>query len=299
MDMKTSAAMACTVGVGLMWSVLAGAAAVGQPASGGAPDKKDAPKPAPWNTGFAVVEVFTSEGCSSCPPADALAATLAREAKEQGKSVFVVAMHVDYWNYLGWKDPFAQSVFTRRQRAYAAAIGKTGGNSGVFTPEMVVNGSVGFTGSDAAMARREIDKALASGGRLKIEASVLPRKAGEPVKVHANVKGDTRWTTLSVAVVEDGLRVDVKSGENAGKTLTHDRVTRVFGQAKVTDDQADVELKLPAGVHEEKCHVVVFAQDDKTMRVLAGTEIGLEPAGKSTPDKAAADATPKEPAPAK
>src|SRR6185369_16194777 len=102
----------------------------------------------------------------------------------RGDQVFVIAMHVDYWNYLGWKDPFAQAQFTKRQRTYATAIGKSGGNSGVFTPEMVVNGAVGFTGSDAATARREIDRGLASGGRLKMEASVSERKPGEPVRVH-------------------------------------------------------------------------------------------------------------------
>ena len=217
-----------------------------------------------------------ARGCSSCPSADDLAAKIAREAREQGKPVFVLAMHVDYWNYLGWKDPFAQSVFTKRQRAYAAALGKAGGNVGVFTPEMVVNGSVGFTGSDEPQAKRVIERSIVDATRLKVEPSIMVRKPGEPVKVRVHVKGDTRWTMLSVAIVEDGLSVEVKAGENAGKTLRHDRVVRAFGQASAKDDAAEIELKLPMGVVEAKCRVVVFAQDEKTMRIGGAAEIGLE-----------------------
>ncbi len=277
--MRTGIMLAGAAGLGVVWCAMAGARVQ--------PEKRDEPKPtpAPAVAGVAVVEVFTSEGCSSCPPADDLAAKLAREAKEKGKSVFVLAMHVDYWDYLGWKDPYAQNAFTKRQRAYAGALGKAGGNGGVFTPEMVVNGAVGFTGSDESQARKEIDKAIASSARLRVEASVAPRKVGEPVKVHATTKGDARWGTVCVAIVEDGLRVEVKSGENGGKSLTHDRVTRAFAQASGKDGAADVELKLPAGVKEEKCRVVVFVQDEKTMRVAGATEIGLETPPTSTPAK--------------
>lgn len=256
-------------GLGMAWCVLAGAAASPQP------EKREPPKP-PALLGVAVIELFTSEGCNSCPAADDLAAKIAREAKEQGKPIFVLAMHVDYWNYLGWKDPFAQSVFTKRQRAYATALGRAGGNGGVFTPEMIVNGSVGFTGSDENQAKRAIERSIVDATRLKIEASIAARKPGEPVKVRVRAKGDTRWTMLSVAIVEDGLSVEVKSGENAGKTLKHDRVVRAFGQASAKDDGADIELKLPEGVNEGKCHVVVFAQDEKTMRIAGAAEMVLE-----------------------
>ncbi len=276
--MKTRAMAACVTGLGMACCILAGAAAAGQP--GGAPEKKDETKDAKpaavVGTGVAVVEVFTSEGCDSCPPADDLAAKIAREAKEQGKNVFVLAMHVDYWDYLGWKDPFAKHEFTTRQRAYAAAFGKSGGNAGVFTPEMVVNGTTGFNGADAKTASAAIDKATSGGARFKIEASVGPRKSGEPVRVHAQVMGDSRWIKLGVVVVENGLSSVVTAGENKGKTLTHDRVVRALGVQTVKDGAADVELKLPEGVKEANGRVVVFGQDEKTLVVYGAVELELE-----------------------
>lgn len=281
--MRTGTA-AWMVGVCVAWGVLAGAAALPQP------EKNEPPKPPPAPLGVAVIELFTSEGCNSCPPADDLAAKIALEARQQGKPVFVLAMHVDYWDYLGWKDPFAQSQFTRRQRAYAAALGKMGGNGGVFTPEMVVNGSTGFTGNDERQARQAIERSIVDATRLKVEPSIVARKAGEPVKVRALVKGDTRWTMLCVAIVEDGLSVDVLGGENAGKTLKHDRVVRAFGQVAVKDDRAEIELKLPKDVKEASCRVVVFAQEEKTMRIAGAAEMPLEIAVSAQPSPAPAPA---------
>ena len=270
--MRTGTVVASLAALGMAWCVLAGATTRVQP------EKKVMPKPPPAPLGTAVIELFTSQGCNSCPPADDLAAKIAREAREQGKPVFVLAMHVGYWDYLGWKDPFAQSAFTKRQRMYAGVLAKAGGSSGVYTPQMVVNGSVGFTGSDEAQAKRVIERSIVDATRLKVEPSILARKAGEPVRVRISVKGDSRWMMLSAAIVEDGLTVEVKAGENAGKTLSHDRVVRAFGQATAKDDTAEIELKLPTGAKEEKCRVVVFAQDEKTMRIAGAAEIGLETA---------------------
>ncbi len=281
--MRTGTA-AWLVGLTAAWCALAGAASLSQP------EKREPPKPPAAPLGVAVIELFTSEGCSSCPSGDDLAAKLAREAKEQGKPVFVLAMHVDYWDYLGWKDPFAQSVFTKRQRAYAAALGKAGGNGGVFTPEMVVNGSEGFTGSDERLARRAIERSIIDATRLKVEPSIATRKPGEPVRVRAKVMGDTRWTLVNAAIVEDGISVDVKSGENAGRTLKHDRVVRAFGQSSAKEDGVEIELKLPVGAKEERCRVVVFVQDEKTMRISGAAEIPLETAAISLPTPAPAPA---------
>src|SRR4051812_46079004 len=105
--------------------------------------------------GVAVVELFTSEGCSSCPPADRLLADLASEAARVGQPVFTLSFHVDYWNGLGWADPFSRPAYSERQRSYADALG-----GGTYTPEMTVNGKAAFVGSDAARARSEVRKAL-------------------------------------------------------------------------------------------------------------------------------------------
>lgn len=274
------------VGAGLVMCVLGAVGAMGQPGGGAAEKKDDAkPKPTPSGSGVAVVELFSSEGCDSCPPADDLAAKISREAREKGRSVFVLAMHVDYWDYLGWKDPFARHEFAERQRTYAGAFGKAGGDSSVYTPQMVVNGTAGFNGANEKSANRAIDRALADAGRVKIEASVAARKPGEPVKVRAQVSGDARWIDVAFAVVEDGLSSAVKAGENKGKTLRHDRVVRAFAKKSVKGGVAEVELKLPVGVNEANCRVVVFGQDEKTLAVQGAAEVGLAESKAESPAK--------------
>jgi hypothetical protein len=102
-----------------------------------------------------VVELFTSEGCSSCPPADALLARLDKTQPVEGAEVIPLAMHVDYWNQLGWADPFSSHQFSERQGEYAAAFGK----EDVYTPQMVVDGVKEFNGSNSSLARETIGKA--------------------------------------------------------------------------------------------------------------------------------------------
>src|SRR5262249_22204116 len=108
------------------------------------------------SSGVAVVELFTSEGCSSCPPADDLLIEIARDARQAKRAVYPLAFHVDYWDDLGWKDPYGSGVYSKRQGDYVAAFG----GEGPYTPEMVVNGRVGFVGSRREQARREIARAL-------------------------------------------------------------------------------------------------------------------------------------------
>ena len=105
-------------------------------------------------TPFALVELFTSEGCSSCPPADALFAKLMTEADTSGRAVYGLSFHVDYWDSLGWKDPFPDASFTRRQNRYETLLGVRG----PYTPQLVVNGADQFVGSDGSRANSAIEK---------------------------------------------------------------------------------------------------------------------------------------------
>src|SRR5271154_2289788 len=108
-----------------------------------------------------VLELFTSQGCSSCPPADALLKKLSAENSQ----LLPLSFHVDYWNYLGWKDPYSSPANTDRQRGYASAL-----DGQVYTPELVVNGAVGVVGSDEGSVRNAIATAQYDGGRVRIMA---------------------------------------------------------------------------------------------------------------------------------
>ena len=167
--------------------------------------------------GTAVFELFTSQGCSSCPPADALAAEFARRP-----DFVVVSLPVDYWDYIGWKDTFASPAFTARQKAYAAAHGETG----VYTPEVVVDGVAGVVGSDREALLRAAD--AASGKRGAMSVSLAAHRTGGAVTIEAGAAsaGGPREATLWALRVAPMERVAIGRGENKGRTLTYVNVAR-------------------------------------------------------------------------
>ncbi|QSQ23141.1 DUF1223 domain-containing protein [Pyxidicoccus parkwayensis] len=166
-----------------------------------------------------VVELFTSEGCSSCPAADAALSRLARAQPLEGVELIPLGFHVDYWDDLGWKDAFASPAYSARQRRYAL----NGDENSVYTPQMVVDGERSFVG-DEAKAREQ--------------AASAAKRAKVPVRVSARVDGDAAvltvrldaapppGTELWAALTEDGLSSRVTRGENAGHTLEHAAVVR-------------------------------------------------------------------------
>jgi hypothetical protein len=161
-----------------------------------------------------VVELFTSQGCSSCPPAEALLDKLARDGKVAGRTVLPLAFHVDYWDDLGWADPFASPAWSERQREYAHALR----DDRVYTPEMVVAGRVGFVGSDALRAAKAIAAAPA---QTKLTATAT--WDASHLRIEASAPADAG---LLVAIYQDGTRTKVPRGENRGETLANDRVVR-------------------------------------------------------------------------
>lgn len=276
-----------------------------EPTTGDA-DAKAEDRPAP----VAVVELFTSEGCSSCPPAEELVAELSREAKA---GVFLLAFHVDYWNYLGHADRFSTPAHSRRQRDYA----KAWKSERVYTPQMVVNGTSEFVGSDGERARREIALALRrpSDVGVTIDAADAPTdeakgkdattpdaKAGEGAKktdaanddqtkkgikeprrasgkrtlgVSFTLRAAEAGMIANVALVENGLVTKVTRGENAGRTLKHERVVRSFASVTLGKEAtARASLDVPSDVALERASVVVYVQDRGTMRVLGAAAAG-------------------------
>lgn len=239
---------------------------------------------------IAVVELFTSEGCSSCPPADDVVRKLAGEQDARGDraaDVIILAFHVDYWDRLGWPDRFASAHATNRQRAYSKKLSarnadRNGG--GVYTPQIVVNGSAGFVGSAEATARQEITKAQAVPSPASITFTLGDRKAGEPLRLSLAVTNAPANTEVLVALVEDGLSTNVKRGENAGAVLHHDRVVRAFVTEK-TSAAKSLTLTPPRDLVEANARVVALVQDAETGKVLGATErrLAAAPAAKAEP----------------
>ena len=221
--------------------------------------------------GVAVVELFTSEGCSSCPPADRVMSELADKYAEQGRTVVWLGLHVDYWNKIGWTDPYSAKAFTQRQYHYAQAMHK----QRVYTPQMIVDGRTEFVGSRRADAERAIDAALLTQRDVRLTVSNLKLTDG-------TLSGEFRLapgaqSDILVALTENGLASEVTAGENEGKTLHHDHVTRIL-LTGTTDAQGRGHFKLnvPDDADLANCQLLVVAQSQQTMRVAAATSTPLK-----------------------
>lgn len=215
-----------------------------------------------------VVELFTSEGCSSCPPADALLAALAREQSETAE-IIALGEHVDYWNELGWKDRFSDRQFSARQEDYARHFGL----GSVYTPQMVIDGRQEFVGNDQAQARRVI----AASSAQKKPVEVILEVKGDVLKVE--VKGPSSALVL-LAITEDNLSTQVKAGENGGRQLVHQAVVRYIRQIGVLTGPrfiARETLPLKPSWTKKNLKAVVLAQEPRSGAILGAAARHLEP----------------------
>jgi hypothetical protein len=214
------------------------------------------PRPAgAAKNGVAVLELFTSQGCSSCPSADRLLSELGRESFDG--TVIPLAYHVDYWNYLGWKDPFSFPGASARQREYARTL-----SAQVYTPQLVVNGTEQFVGSAAGAIRKEIGRQLEQGTG---EAVILERAVRDGDRVTVGVRGPDG---VVVVLFENGVVTQVSRGENAGKRLTNDFIVRAH--ARVPSGQTTVTLPLDRSWRTENLGVAAFVQDERTLAIHGG-----------------------------
>ena len=224
--------------------------------------------------GVAVVELFTSEGCSSCPPADALLAELVQDAREHGRPIYCLAFQVDYWNRLGWTDPYSDPAFSRRQNDYAQAFK----SDQVYTPQMIVNGTDAFVGSDRTRSRKSIDAALKRPTKTLLKLSEAKADAGAVVLAY-EASSAPKGAVVNVAVVERGLVSKVSRGENADRTLRHENVVRVFRTIRLDDAaKGSVELKLPADQVRKNSSAIAYVQEGGAGAVLGASTVDLAPA---------------------
>ena len=225
-----------------------------------------------------LVELFTSEGCSSCPPADALLSRLWRTQPVRGADVIALEEHVDYWDRLGWKDPFSSEAATGRQYEY----GQVFGGDQVYTPQMVVDGRAEFLGSSEGEAL----KAIRTAGAQPKPAVSLSWADGDMLAIRVeslkNVSnGDAPQVVLAIA--ENMLHSDVKRGENAGRALEHNGVVRqLIAVGNLPSSGIGYSSTIPVHAAPEwkraNLRAVVFVQEPRSHRVLAASAISFRAA---------------------
>lgn len=230
--------------------------------------KPDVAAGAQTEPALVLAELFTSEGCSSCPPADHLLETLLKQQPVRGVHVVALSEHVTYWDHQGWKDPFASEQFTNRQKAYGLGFNL----DSIPTPQLVIDGVAEAVGSDERTIRKLLmNAAKTPKPRLIVEASLKPDGTLTASFSGADMAAFASDAELWWAITEDNLVVDVKRGENASRTLRHSGVVRRLSSGGEFKAGLIAGLAVPgaASWKHENLRVVAFLQSKKTRRVLA------------------------------
>lgn len=226
-----------------------------------------------------IVELFTSEGCSSCPPADAVLSRLDQTQPVAGAEVIALSEHVDYWNYIGWSDPFSSAAYSARQESYAAALGR----DGVYTPQMVVDGQIEFVGSNQSKAQ----EAIARAARLPKAQVEITRTQTDARLIKFAVKIAGAPTVSSgdlaevlFAITENGLSSNVARGENSGRRLAHRAVVRELRALGRVDPSTksfagETSVLIADGWKRENVRAIVFVQERAHRRILGASSVSL------------------------
>jgi hypothetical protein len=210
-----------------------------------------------------VIELFTSEGCSSCPPADALLVKLSQENPPSGAKLILLGEHVDYWNHIGWTDRFSSAAFSERQGDYANHLHL----ATVYTPQMVIDGYLQLVGNGEAEVDRDISKAAA-----EPKLAQVSLRWESPQKLHVAVQAPAAARSrVLLAITEDGLSTAIGGGENSGRTLHHAAVVRQLrelGAANNGQFETAVEVAPHPDWNPSKLKVAVLVQDQGSGRIL-------------------------------
>ncbi|HSB11694.1 MAG TPA: DUF1223 domain-containing protein [Blastocatellia bacterium] len=226
-----------------------------------------------------LVELFTSEGCSSCPPADELLSRLEQTQPVAGAEIIALSEHVDYWNRLGWTDPYSSGFFSARQNDYARAFD----TDEIYTPQMIVDGRVQFVGSNSNRAQAAIADSARS-AKATVRAA-LHNATAQSVALMIEV-GDLQnaWSgdsaEVMLAITESGLRSSVSRGENAGRRLSHTAVVRSLSKiGKIESHTSGFQAQPTVSIHKdwkrENLKAVVFVQQRPSRRVIGSASLSL------------------------
>ena len=204
-----------------------------------------------------VVELFTSQGCSSCPPADALIHEIAHDPALRGR-VIPLAFHVDYWDRLGWRDPFSSAEWSQRQARYVRTMHLSSG----YTPQAVVNGTREFVGSNRPALSAALEKASNEKPRTEVTLTIHREANSLIATIQATVPAND---DLMLAIVEDGVTTKIEHGENAGRTITNDAIVRKLIRVQA----GQMTITVPIEPAWRNISADAFMQDRTTLAVGA------------------------------
>jgi len=217
------------------------------------------------NIGFALVELFTSEGCSSCPAAEKALDEIHGQYKQ---NVYVLEFHVDYWNYLGWKDEFSSNEYTLRQQQYAKHFQL----NSTYTPQAIVNGEHELVGSDKDKLHSLINDDLRQKPACIIKLSA--KADNDAVSVNYTIINPDN-EMLNIALVQKNAETDVRRGENSGRKLKHINIVRSLQTVDNVHTQGSVKMMMPQGLSTSDFVVIAFAQQKGTWKVDGAVEAGI------------------------
>jgi len=240
-------------------------------------------EPVPTNHAVVVTELFTSEGCMSCPPADDLLSQLVHQQPIANVEVLGLGEHVDYWDRLGWRDPFSLAAFTDRQSEYKTQRFHT---QSLYTPQLVIDGRFQEIGSDRAAVRRAIEKAAQFPKAAVTLAAVLPDDA-QVARVTVEVEvpptlARSEIADVIVAITENHLVTDVQRGENSGRTLKHSAVTRTLMVVGTLGPQDHMwtrtsSIPLASAWKTSNLRVIGFVQEQRSRYIIGAGAISVDP----------------------
>jgi hypothetical protein len=219
-----------------------------------------------------LVELFTSEGCSSCPPADAALAELDRRKSFAGAPVVVLSEHVDYWDHDGWRDPFSSALWTQRQNFYNEHFHL----ESVYTPQMIIDGAQQVSGNNGPQISQAIEKAATQQDKvtLAITDATWSGDSLQATVAVTNIPPAIKGANLYAVIADDADTSSVARGENSGRTLQHVSVVRVMRKVGKLQGpyNGQVQISLPRGTAHGKMRLILFAQKGDNGQVFGATQ---------------------------
>ena len=211
-----------------------------------------------------LVELFTSEGCSSCPPADRALTFLEKQQPNSDAEIITLSLHVTYWDDLGWKDKFSSMLFTQRQELYSQRFNL----DSMYTPQMVIDGNYELVGSDLTRAQKLISES-AKNQKAKVEITNTDNK----LKIKVSEIPTHKDATVYLAIVEDNLISNVGNGENSGKKLEHNSVVHTLQSIGSINSQngeyeGEYPLQLQANWKKRDLKIIAFVQENNSRKIL-------------------------------